>query len=52
MKTRIATLVWQLVEAAGSVVGLRYGTREPYYTVQRRTRPTSTAGLRPYSGSP
>ena len=23
----IATLVWQLVEAAGSAVGLRYGTR-------------------------
>jgi hypothetical protein len=27
MMTRIATLVWQLVEAAGSVVGLRYGTQ-------------------------
>lgn len=23
----IATLVWQLVEAAGSAVGLRYGTQ-------------------------
>ena len=34
---RIAALVWQLVEAACSVVGLRYGTEEPHYTVQRRT---------------
>ena len=25
MMTRSATLAWQLVEAAGSVVGLRYG---------------------------
>ena len=25
--TRIATPVWQVVEVAGSVVGLRYGTQ-------------------------
>jgi hypothetical protein len=36
--------VWQLVEAAGSVVGLRYGTREPYYTVQRRANPSHLNG--------
>jgi hypothetical protein len=27
MMALIATLVWQLVEAAGSAVGLRYGTQ-------------------------
>ena len=39
----IATLVWQLVEAAGSVVGLRYGTQASPATGEWLAEPISSS---------